>query len=46
MGSHQPGYVIAISAFLDALAMAGFSLTDRLTVSWALGVVPMFNRVE
>lgn len=39
----NPRYVIAVSAFFGALAMAGFSLADRLPVYYSLGVLLGLN---
>ena len=39
----NPRYVIAVSALLGALAMAGFSLADRLPIYYSLGVLLGLN---
>jgi OFA family oxalate/formate antiporter-like MFS transporter len=39
----NPRYVIAVSAFLGALAMVGFSLADRLPIYYSLGVLLGLN---
>ena len=39
----NPKYVIAVSAFFGALAMAGFFLADRLPVYYSLGVLLGLN---
>lgn len=39
----NPRYVIAVSAFLGALAMVGFSLADRLPVYYSLGILLGLN---